>query len=105
MNDATLSLHGREISIPTSQLPLLEFLMRHPEGVRHEEIVQRRYRQSRDPHAALRRSISRLRDRLAILTPITELIETIDGGYRWNSVYDYRMFKHSRDVSTDLLLD
>lgn len=105
MNDATLAFNGREISIPASQVPLLEYLMRHPEGVRHEEIIQRRYRQSRDPYATLRRNISRLRDRLKPLYPLNDLIETIDGGYRWDSFYDYRMFKHNRDVSTDLLLD
>ncbi|MEB1808868.1 MAG: winged helix-turn-helix domain-containing protein [Bacillaceae bacterium] len=105
INDTTLSFNDREVSIPASQVPLLEFLMRHPEGVHREEIVQRRYRHSRDPHAALRRSISRLRDRLESLDPQHDMIETIGGGYRWNCLYHYRMFKHNRDVSTDLLLD
>ncbi|OIJ16438.1 hypothetical protein BKP37_05990 [Anaerobacillus alkalilacustris] len=105
MNDVTLSLNGKDISIPTKQVPLLEFLMRHPEGVRHDDIIERRYRQSRDPHATLRRSISRLRDRLERLQPLEDLIKTIDGGYCWNSSYEFRMFKHNRDVSTDLLLD
>jgi tetratricopeptide (TPR) repeat protein len=105
MNDVTLSLHGQEISIPATQVPLLEFLMRHPEGVRHEEIIERRYRQSRDSQAALRRGIKRLRDRLERLQPLEDLIKTIDGGYCWNSLYEFRMFKHTRDVSTDLLLD
>jgi tetratricopeptide (TPR) repeat protein len=105
MNDATLAFNGRDISIPEKQLPLLEFLMRHPDGVRHEVILQRRYLQSRDPNATLRRSISRLRNRLEALEPIINFIETIDGGYRWNSYYEYRIFKHNRDVTTDLLLD
>ncbi|WP_413299803.1 winged helix-turn-helix domain-containing protein [Bacillus sp. 1P10SD] len=105
MNDVTLSLNGREISIPATQVPLLEYLMRHPEGVRNEDIIQRRYRQSRDPHATLRRNIARLRNRLEPLAPLNSFIETIDGGYRWTSFYPYRMFKHNRDVSTDLLLD
>ncbi|WP_227939042.1 winged helix-turn-helix domain-containing protein [Alkalihalobacillus deserti] len=105
MNDVTLSLDGREISIPATQVPLLEFLMRHPEGVSRQVIIERRYRQSRDPYATLRRSISRLRDRLEPLHPLQDVIQTIDGGYRWNSLYEFRMFKHNRDVSTDLLLD
>ncbi|WP_216831770.1 tetratricopeptide repeat protein [Alkalihalobacterium elongatum] len=104
LNDATLSFNGREISIPP-QVPLLEFLMRNPKGVNSNEIIQRRFRQSRDPNATLRRSISRLRERLEPLVPLNDLIETIDGGYRWNAFYNYRMFKHTRDVSTDLLLD
>ena len=105
MNDATLALNGRDISIPPKQLPLLEFLMRHPEGVRYDDIVHRRSRQSKNPHASLRQTILRLRHRLQALDPLNDLIETIDGGYRWNSYYEYRMFKHNRDVSTDLLLD
>ncbi len=105
MNDVTLSLNGQEVSIPATQVPLLEYLMRHPEGIRHDEIIDRRYRESRNPHATLRRSISRIRGRLEPLNPLQGLIITIDGGYRWNSIYEYRMFKHTRDVSTDLLLD
>lgn len=105
MNDATLAINGNEDTIPTLQIPLLEYLMRHPEGVRREDIIQRMYRHSRDPQAALRRSISRLRERVERINPILNCIETIDGGYRWNSPHPYRMFKHQRDVSTDLLLD
>ncbi|WP_162232215.1 helix-turn-helix domain-containing protein [Halalkalibacter wakoensis] len=100
-----MSLYGKEVGIPSNQVLLLEYLMRHPEGVRREEIIQRRFRQSRDPESALRQNIRRLRARLEGLVPLHEFIQTIDGGYRWNTLHEYRMFKHSRDVSTDLLLD
>lgn len=105
MNHVTMSLNGLEKPIPKTQVALLEFLMRHPEGVSQEEIIERGYRHSRDPQALLRRNISRLRKRLKLLHPLHDLITTVDGGYGWNSVYEFRMFKHHRDVSTDLLLD
>jgi tetratricopeptide (TPR) repeat protein len=105
MNDVILSFQGRMIAIPTLQVPLLEYLMRHPEGVQHEEILGRMYRHSKDPRGMLRKNVKRLRERMKHLEPTHAFIETIHGGYRWNSSYPYRMFKHQRDVSTDLLLD
>lgn len=104
-NDVTLSLNGKEIFITPALVALIEYLMRNPDGVSSEDIIQRKYRYSRDPHAKLRKDISRLRSRLRSIHANETLIETIDGGYRWNSSYNYRIFKHSRDVSMDLLLD
>jgi tetratricopeptide (TPR) repeat protein len=106
LNDAILSLNDRESSIPPSELPLLEYLMRHPEGVQKEDIFQRMFRNSRDADAALRQKVSLLRRRrLEPLSPLNGWIESIEGGFRWNCDYEYRIFKHARDVGTDLLLD
>lgn len=105
INDTTIALYEREIHIPRNQVPLLEYLMRNPEGVCRGDIIQKRYRQSRNPEAALRQNISRLRTRLEPLDPLNQLIQTIDGGYRWNWKHEYRMFKHNRDVSSDMLLE
>lgn len=106
LNDTTFALNGREVTIPGTQVPLLEFLMRHPEGVKKEDIIQRMFRQSKNPDAALRRMISRLRrERLDQLSPLNDWIVTKNGTYRWVCLEEYRMFKHNRDVSTDLLLD
>lgn len=104
-NDVTLSLNNEEIHIPTKLVPLLELIMRYPEGVSHEEIIERKYEHSKDPHAMLRRYISRLRDRLEGLNPPQDLIITVPGGYQWSPFYEFRIFKHYRDVSTDLLPD
>lgn len=105
MNDVTVTLNGREVTITNSLVPLLEFLMRNPKGLQQEEIIWRRVLDSKDPKAKLRQDIRRLRDRLKRVDKDYPFIETIEGGYRWNNRLPYRMFKHYRDVSTDLLLD
>lgn len=105
INDVTLSFNGREISITPGRAALLEYLMRNPDGVSHEDIIQRRYRLSKNPRGNLRQDIRRLRTRMTEIDLCENVIETIGGGYRWNSPYNYRILKHSRDVSTDLLLD
>ncbi|MFC0469286.1 hypothetical protein ACFFHM_01710 [Halalkalibacter kiskunsagensis] len=101
----TVSFNTREIQIPYNQVPFLEYIMRNPEGVSREDLIQKRFRESNDPEAALRQNIRRLRSRLQELDPMYEFIKTVTGGYCWNNELEYRMLKHSRDITSDLLLD
>jgi DNA-binding winged helix-turn-helix (wHTH) protein len=101
----TVSYNARENRIPTNQVPLLEYIMRNPDGVNKEDIIQRRFHGSQNPEAALRQNIRRLRSRLQELDPLYDFIKTVDGGYCWNSEKSYKMIKHSRDIRTDMLLD
>jgi DNA-binding response OmpR family regulator len=109
LNDTTLSWRGREARIRANQVSLIEYLMKNPEGVSRTNIIERSFSHSQDAHAAentLSQNIRRLRRRLQeeLQAPL-EFIETIEVGYRWNVDVEYRMFKHTRDVSTDLLPD
>ncbi|MFC2947986.1 hypothetical protein [Virgibacillus sediminis] len=105
MNDTFISLYGREVRITKILTPLLEYLMQHPGGVQSEVIIQRRQRPSNSPEAMLRQDIRRLRLKLSELDPALDLIESIDGGYRWNCLQEYRIFKHNRDVTSEMLMD
>ncbi|WEG18940.1 winged helix-turn-helix domain-containing protein [Alkalihalophilus pseudofirmus] len=105
LNDTEISYNGRSVSIPLRNAAILEYLMKNPSGVSKQDIISRLSQQSKDPEAALRQIISRLRRRLAELKPEIEFIKTIDGGYLWSVAGQYRMFKHFRCVGTELQLD
>ncbi|OLS38278.1 hypothetical protein BTR22_07265 [Alkalihalophilus pseudofirmus] len=103
LNDTEVSYKGKSVSIPLRNAAILEYLMKNPNGVARQDIISRLSQQSRNPEAALRQIISRLRRKLAELDPDIEFIETIDGGYRWSVAGEYRMFKHFRCVGVDIL--
>ncbi len=105
IHDTYLSFQEREVKIPERQVSLLEFIMKNPSGVSRDEIIERRYLHSINAQNTLTQNIRRLSSRLAELERTQGLIETTDNGYRWNNDHEYRMFKHNRDVSSDLLLD
>ncbi|ADC51483.1 hypothetical protein BpOF4_17210 [Alkalihalophilus pseudofirmus OF4] len=105
LNDTEVSYLGRSVSIPIKNAAILEYLMKNPSGVSKQDIISRLSQQSKDPEAALRQIISRLRRKLAKLNPEIEFIKTIDGGYLWSGGGEYRMFKHFRCVGTELQLD
>ncbi|MEC2072497.1 winged helix-turn-helix domain-containing protein [Alkalihalophilus marmarensis] len=105
LNDTEISYNGRSVSIPLRNAAILEYLMKNPSGVSKQDIISRLSQQSKDPEAALRQIISRLRRKLAELDPEIEFIKTIDGGYLWTGAGQYRMFKHFRCVGTELQLD
>lgn len=107
IQDTRVSFKDREVHITPNDVPLLELIMKYPgeKGISVGAIIQRKYPHSQNPENTLRRAIGRLRRRLEPVDPLRELIQTIDGGYRWNCHVEYRMFKHTRDVSSELLLD
>lgn len=99
-----LSILGNEGHISETYVPLLELLMKHPEGIKNESILLRLYDQRKNSMTILRQNIRRLRERIERISPIHEqFIETIEQGYRWNTTYEYLIFKHTRDVSHDFL--
>ncbi|WP_307322299.1 winged helix-turn-helix domain-containing protein [Evansella vedderi] len=105
IQNTLILLNDQDIQITPKYVTLLELIMQHPEGISVEAILQRKFRNSKNPQNNLRRAIGRLRQRLEPIDPHRELIQTVDGGYKWNCQREYRMFKHTRDVSSDLLLD
>ncbi|MCD8510058.1 MAG: tetratricopeptide repeat protein [Bacillus sp. (in: Bacteria)] len=107
IQDTRVSFRKREVHITPNDVPLLELIMQYPgeKGISVDAIIQRKYSRSKNPENTLRRAIGRLRDRLEPVDPQRELIQTIERGYRWNCHVEYRMFKHTRDVSAELHLD
>ncbi|MDL4842491.1 tetratricopeptide repeat protein [Aquibacillus rhizosphaerae] len=105
MNDTFISLFGKEDWLNPRYVPLLEYLMRHPDGVESATIIERRQQASKNPKDKLRQDIRRLRENLNRSFPDIEFIKTINGGYQWNWKKEYRMFKHTRDVTSEMLMD
>lgn len=102
--DGSISFNEKEHTISPKEMALLEIFMRNPEGVDREDLTRMLYRYNPNPNRSLRQLITRLRNRLTQLSPIVQCIETIDHGYRWNSPFEYRLFKH-KNISLDLYLD
>ncbi|MDV2686485.1 winged helix-turn-helix domain-containing protein [Alkalihalophilus lindianensis] len=105
LNSTEISYNGRSTTIQLKNAAILEYLMKNPNGVTRQDIISRLSQQSRNPEAALRQIISRLRRKLEELNPDIEFIRTIEGGYRWSWGGEYRMFKHFRCVGVEVMLD
>jgi tetratricopeptide (TPR) repeat protein len=105
IENTTVSWMGKQVKIYDSRVSLLEYLMRHPEGITLEDYLHRVSDLSRIPSNTFAQNIRRLRLQLQELDPVYTFIESIEGGYRWNGPKGYRMFKHTNDVTSEMLLD
>src|SRR5690606_35062691 len=104
INETYFSYKYNETRLLPTQVPLIEYIMRHPEGVSRKELVERKFYESVNPRNTLTDNIRSLMERLNEIDASINFIISIDGGYKWNSQVEYRMFKKTMDVSGELII-
>jgi tetratricopeptide (TPR) repeat protein len=104
INNTYISLYRKQIRLNGNQVPILDIILRHPDGISKRDLMETKFFETVNPENSLYQEIRRLRMKLAELNQDLDFVIPIDGGYKWNWDKEYRMFKYRRDITSDLLL-